>query len=137
MSTTAVNLQLAIYTGDMRALEEFKTIHAETFAQYERMCQIVNNAEAELRAACREFGPCENDTYTVTVQTKTRKWFDADKVLELAPYVAEMPGVMEVNRERINQLAKAKAISVEVLEAAYREEALTPAVTIKRKENGA
>ena len=126
------------------ALEEF-TLAAQALSEFERQHALVLNEYADLhvqeagaaealRKHARSNGPEENEVFTVTVQTKMKRWYDADTVLALAPYVAEMPGVMEVNRERITQLAKAKAFSDEVITAAYREEALTPAVTIKRKE---
>ena len=121
------------YEAALLEMERFREANSLVLDTWELMQGRLREVEEALKAFARENGPEEDERFIVTVTPKTRRWYDADTVLKMAPHVAQMPGVMELNRERVNQLAKAKAFDAAVIKAAYREEALTPAVKITRK----
>jgi hypothetical protein len=125
---------LETYTTLKGMMEDFWNENHVILANYAELQKEIAEAEDILKAHARIQGSEENGYYTITVQNKTRKWFDADIILKLAPYVKDMPGVMAVDRDRIAQLAKAGGIAKDVVKAAYKEEAMTPAVSIKAKQ---
>jgi hypothetical protein len=126
--------ELETYTAIKIMVEAFQTANQSILDDYVSLQKSLAVAEDCLKARARILGGELNDYYTITVQSKTRKWFDADIILKLAPYVKDMPGVMAVDRDRIAQLAKAGAIAEDVVKAACKEEPMTSAVTIKAKQ---
>jgi hypothetical protein len=135
--TTAPTLAelLEKYTKTQHELDAFREEHNPILVYLAQLQMELRLTEDRLKATAREQGPIENDHFAVTVTTKRRTWYDTDYILEHAPYVREIPGVVvqTIDKARIEALAKAKAIDADVCDAARREEALTPAVTIKAK----
>jgi len=125
---------LHAYTEAVDDLEDFETEQMRLLGEYGALQEVIADREGKLKALAREVGPCGNYRFAVTVQRKSRRWFDVDYILEHAPWVRGIPGVVieTVDRAKIEALAKMKAIDADVCDAARREEALTPAVTIKR-----
>jgi hypothetical protein len=121
------------YTEAKRILNAFEADYEELFRDYRNLQQAVTDADSELRTWARDNGPTENDHFTVTVQYKTRKWYDADKILELAPEVRNLKGVVveTIDKSKIEALAKGGMIDAAIAKKAYREEPMTPAVSIK------
>ena len=123
------------YTLAAQALEAFRDQFAGVLVDLERLQTRLSKCESELKAHAREIGPIENEQFTVVVTRPMRRWYDTDLVLERAPYLRELPGVVvtTIDRDKIAALIKAQIVPADVAAAAYREEPLTPAVSIKRK----
>lgn len=121
------------YTAACGALAAFEELHSDVLSRYVELKASTAMAEDGLRVWARENGPTENDVYKVTVTRKVRKWYDADKIIELAPYVREIPGVVvqSIDKAKVEKLATAGAIDKAICEQAYHEEPMTPAVSIK------
>jgi hypothetical protein len=126
---------LGDYTAARAELAAFERLHAETLDMHREMSARVMRTEDMLKRWARENGNLENDAYYVIVTQKTRKWYDADRIIELAPYVREMPGVVTqtIDRAVVERFARAGAIDKAICEQAYHEEAMTPAVSIREK----
>ena len=123
------------YTKTQQELDAFREEHNPILVYLTQLQMELRLTEDRLKAIAREQGPCENDHYAVTVTPKRRTWYDTDYILEHAPYVREIPGVVvqTIDKAKIEALAKAKAIDADVCDAAKRDEMLTPAVSIKAK----
>jgi hypothetical protein len=123
------------YTLAAIALAKFEKRHQSMFEIYRALKADLDKAEAALKEDARYTGPCENGDFIVTVQTKSKRWYDADKIIELAPWVRDVPGVVvtTINRDAITALVKIKTIPEEIAKQALHEEPMTPAVTIKAK----
>lgn len=123
------------YTAAKRALNLFEIASEALFREYHALQQEAAEAEAELKAWARDNGPCENNSFTVAVQYKMRKWYDADKILELAPHVRQLKGVVveTIDKRRIEVLAQEGMIDAAIAQQAYHEDPMTPAVSIKVK----
>lgn len=130
-----ITTPLGEYTEARAEWAAFKQAHAETLDMLREIEARVMRTEDTLKRWARENGSLENDTYSVIVTNKTRKWYDADKIIELAPYVREMPGVVTqtIDRAVVERFAKAGAIDKAICDQAYHEEAMTPAVSIREK----
>ena len=126
---------LADYTRAVHEREAFEELHERLLAEYKGLQEVIADRDLKLKTLARSYGPCSNALFTVSVQQKARRWYDVDYILEHAPYVRQIPGVVvqTVDRAKIEALAKVQAIDPDVCKAALREEQLTPAVTIKRK----
>ena len=124
------------YTAIADTLDTFTAQYATVISRYATLQQAKDEAEIALKRWARDHGTIENDSFKVNVQYKIRSWYDADEILRLAPYVREIPGVVEqtINKAKIEALAKAKAIDESVCQQALREEPMVPAVSIKVKE---
>ncbi len=122
------------YTQARQRLARYKYDHQSILDEYETLLGAVAGAETALKETVRVYGQdVENAYYAVTITVKKRRWYDADKVIELAPYIAQIPGVMAVDRLRVEQLIRAKAVPEEVATQAYHEEFMMPALSIKEK----
>ncbi len=128
-------IALRAYTEAIQNLQRWEAEHIQMIAHWTSLKLKANDAEGDLKSHCRENGPCKNECFTVTVTRKTRKWYDTDYILEHAPFVLTIPGVVvqTVDKTKIEALAKAKAIDAGICAAALREEELTPAVSIKAR----
>ena len=126
---------LGEYTQAMRDMELFKAEHSAIIAKYFELEREITATENELKTRARIEGPVENDSFTVSVVTPMTRWYDADIILEKAPYVRDLPGVLvtSVDKKKIEMLAKGGMIPEAIAAEAYREEAGTPRVTIKVK----
>jgi hypothetical protein len=123
------------YTLAKLALESYEQINQAALSHYHDLQREVEETEAELKTAARLSGSIENESFTVSVVTPMTRWYDVDIILEKAPYVRDLPGVMitSVDKKKIEMLAKAGMIAKEIADLAYREEAGTARVTIKVK----
>jgi len=126
---------LEYYTHVKRMMLAFQCEHAGVIGEWGDLTASVVAAENELKAWARDNGPCENDSFAVTVTQKARKWYDADKIVELAPYVKGIPGVVvqSIDRLKVETLAQHGMIDAAICQQAYHEEAMTPAVSIRPK----
>ena len=122
------------YTQAAAALDLYREQNRAVLVELEQRETTVRRREATLKELCRQLGPVENANYAVTVQQKTRRWYDADRILELAPWVRDVPGVLvtSIDKAKIEALVKASVVPSDIAEQALRSEPLTPAVTIRR-----
>lgn len=124
---------LAEYTAALRNLREYEYDHKPIIDYRQELLDAANQAKDRLIVHARIVGAMENDLVIVRVQPKTNRWYDADLIIKLAPQVMQMEGVMKVDKARVVELAKARAIPADVVEQAKREEPATTAVTIREK----
>ena len=126
---------LADYSQAAATLEMFRDRHAQVLVDLEMLEHALTVQEGKVKELARLHGPCANANHSVIVAYRKRRWYDTDYILEHAPWVRQIPGVVvqTVDRGKIEALAKANAIDAGVCDQALREEPLTPAVTIKRK----
>ena len=126
---------LADYSQAAATLEMFRDRHAKVLVDLEMLERALAVQEGKIKELARLHGPCANANHSVTVAYRQRRWYDVDYILEHAPYVRQIPGVVvqTVDRAKIEALAKVQAIDPDVCKAALHVEQLTPAVTIKRK----
>ncbi|MBI2934626.1 MAG: hypothetical protein HYY29_03540 [Chloroflexi bacterium] len=115
----------------------FEAEHAYLLNLYADLNIACDAAEAELKRFARSNGPEENAQFVVTVQPKSRRWFDTDYILDNCPWIRDVPGVIvqAVDKGKVEALVKGGMIPEGVAKAAQCEEALTAAVSIKAKAN--
>lgn len=130
-----MSVELWNYEAALLEMERFREHNSLVLDTWELMQGRLREVEEALKDFARQNGPEESESFIVTVQAKFRRWLDADIVVEMAPYVKDIPGVMvwSVDKDKITALAKGGMLPNNVTEAAYREERLTPAVSIKAK----
>ncbi len=132
LSATFVMLR---YTGYMQSLDAFKEKHKAILEEYEEILAGLAGAEKDLKEYARDNGDLEDDVFSVTVQKKSRRSYDAESLLDAAPWLLQAGAlVVTADKAKVEALAKGDMLPSDVVEAAKREEELTPAVSIRRKE---
>lgn len=127
---------LSDYEDAVNRLEDFRAANENTIAWLKSLENTVATIEGELKAIAREEKRnLDGERFSVTYTAKARKWYDTDYILEHAPYVRAIPGVVvqTIDKAKIEALAKAQAIDADVCEVALRVEQMTPAISIKRR----
>ena len=125
------------FTEAAAALEAFRDFNRQVLLDMEIMQHGVAIAEAKVKELARQYGPCANDQFAVNVSHPMRRWYDCELIVEMAPFLREIPGVVvtttTIDRAKVEALVKGGMVPAAVVGQTLREEALTPAVTIKRK----
>ena len=129
-----VKTPLEIYTETQVELNTYYERHQNIIEEWEALNQNVNTAADKLKLWARNNGPCENEQFTVTVVKKQRTWYDAETIFAAAPDVRPLVMVQSVDTKKLEALAKNGMINADICEQAKRTEDLTPAVTIKAKQ---
>lgn len=119
------------YRLDFLALRQFEAEHSPVIGRHKELLDNLAESEAALKEFARTNGPEDDDTFTVTVQHKIKRWYDADVLLAKAPWVANVPGIVSLDTKKLEGLIKAHAIPADLVAEAIRTEDMTPAVSIK------
>jgi hypothetical protein len=131
MSNISPLEEYAVYR---RQLAEFAQTHAEILRMHVIVKAELEQAEAALKEWARTNGPTENADYTVSVQTKTRRWYDATPLVAIYPWLLNNKATtISVDTKSIDRMVKAGAIDDRAAAETERTEPMTSAVTIKPK----
>lgn len=121
------------YTMDFYALKGFELKYVEVLSRYQELKDHLAESEAALKEHARLNGSEANDDMVVSVQTKIKRWYDADTLLAKARWLADVKQLWLVDTKAVEKLIKAGAIPADLVAEAIRTEDMTPAVSIKIK----
>ena len=126
---------LADYSQAAATLEMFRDRHAKVLVDLEMLERALAVGHGDRVVGVGAGAVQPRHLLDLGLLHRQRRWYDVDYILEHAPYVRQIPGVVvqTVDRAKIEALAKVQAIDPDVCKAALHVEQLTPAVTIKRK----
>lgn len=132
------------YTTAVESLEEFKEQNKKIFEQYETLQIAVSDADKVLKEEMRQalaqgVTVAENDRFVVKASQAFRRFYDYALLVKKARpaelRAAEKAIDHSVNYEAFKELVGKGMIPVELEREIYVEEALTPRITIKEKDN--
>lgn len=123
------------YTNTILAINQFKEKHADVFNEFEKLMELKGQQEVELKNWAKENGDQNNGVVAVRVDKKYKKWYDVEtlKQSEYWRVISENAYSIEekINKDKLDEMAKEGSISRELLRDAFREEEMSPAVSIK------
>lgn len=125
------------YSKAHKTLREYKLANKEVFDTLDTLMQAITNVENEIKETARMI---KEDVTHKDVEVKVtkafKKWYDYTHLEDKTRHILEIEGAVlhEVNRAMFDQLVVDGKISKEERAKSFKEEELTPRITIKIKE---
>ena len=133
-------LQTALnnYTDVQRSLDKFIDHHKKVFDEFTTLQRLVQDTEQQLKSVAAAEGEIENDIVQVKVARHYRKWYDVETLTKLSKpkewtIITNEAAVINIDRSKFELLVKEQKIRAELMQKSFREEALTPRITITKK----
>lgn len=127
--------ELKNFTSAVLAVKQHKEKYPEVFAELERLENLKDESEEQLKVLARQEGNMDNGVVKVEVIHKWRKWYVPEKVKEnkeVYQLLIDNGAVKEeINKTIADKVAKEHEEILPFLQSAYAEEEMTPAVNIK------
>ena len=130
---------LEIYTKARQLVLKLENENLDVFVKHNTLEKRLEEAEIELKKVAAEEGDIENKFIKVSVARPFKKWYDYNVVVKMAtpeeldPISKILPEV-RIDKKEFDILIKENKVRSEIAVKAFREEAQTPRVTIKDKD---
>lgn len=125
------------YSKAHQTLRQFKLTNKEVFDTLETLLKAISTVENEIKETARTLKQDINHKDVEVKVTKAfSKWYEYAQLEDKTRHILEIEGAVshEVDRAMFDQLVVDGKISREERVKAFKEEELTPRITIKIKE---
>ena len=134
----AVCDQLDYYAQCREKLATFEVEYGGVIQELRLLERELDSAEVELKAAARDYGDYfDNAQFQVLVTKKVSCSINGDRLVELCPWLREVPGAVKitttVNEVVVKGLVKAGSIDQGTVDSVTEAKALTSAISIRQR----